>query len=190
MVEREAAVRIVEDELAREDRKWSALGVHTTRTVVTGVEEHELVWIVRWQSEAFARTGDPGDMLVGSGPYLVDRVDGSLHSIGVLSAKGGEWEDDYRARVRGLPVRTAVDDLHDEIRELGAARSRMHAVRALRRRLPVLSPAQAVAYTDALLGGAPPAHLVALAAGRLTEPICPVLAVRTLRPGRSRALPE
>ncbi|MER7918687.1 MULTISPECIES: hypothetical protein [unclassified Streptomyces] len=66
----------------------------------------------------------------------------------------------------------------------------MHAVRALRRRLPVLSPAQAVAYTDALLGGAPPAHLVALAAGRLTEPICPVLAVRTLRPGRSRALPE
>ena len=129
-------------------------------------------------------------MLVGVGPYLVDRVDGSLHSIGVLSAKGGEWETDYRARVRGLPGRTAVDDPHDEIREIGAARSRMHAARALRQRLPVLSPAQAVEYTDALLGGAPPAHFVAIAAGQLSEPICPALAVRTIRPRRSRALPE
>ncbi|CAL2069244.1 MULTISPECIES: YrhB domain-containing protein [Streptomyces] len=140
MIEREAAVRLVEEELAREDRKWSALGVDTKRTVVTDVEEHELVWIVRWQSEAFARTGNPGDMLVGVGPYLVDRVDGGLHSIGVLSARGGDWEDDYRARIRGLPVRTAVDDLHDEIREIGAAQSRMHAARALRQRLPVPLP--------------------------------------------------
>ncbi|MGW4886660.1 YrhB domain-containing protein [Streptomyces murinus] len=183
MIEREAAVRLVEEELAREDRKWSALGVDTKRTVVTDVEEHALVWIVRWQSEAFARTGNPGDMLVGVGPYLVDRVDGGLHSIGVLSARGGDWEDDYRARIRGLPVRTAVDDLHDEIREIGAAQSRMHAVRALRQRLPVLSPAQAVAYTDALLGGAPPAHLVSIAVGQLVEPIDPVLTVRTVRRG-------
>ncbi|WP_199571741.1 YrhB domain-containing protein [Streptomyces murinus] len=164
MIEREAAVRLVEEELAREDRKWSALGVDTKRTVVTDVEEHELVWIVRWQSEVFVRTGNPGD-------------------IGVLSARGGDWEDDYRARIRGLPVRTAVDDLHDEIREIGAAQSRMHAVRALRQRLPVLSPAQAVAYTDALLGGAPPAHLVSIAAGQLVEPIDPVLTVRTVRRG-------
>ncbi|MGM9442762.1 YrhB domain-containing protein [Streptomyces murinus] len=104
MIEREAAVRLVEEELAREDLKWSALGVDTKRTVVTDVEEHELVWIVRWQSEAFARTGNPGDMLVGVGPYLVDRVDGGLHSIGVLSARGGDWEDDYRARIRGRPT--------------------------------------------------------------------------------------
>lgn len=76
---------------------------------VVRVEEHELVWIVSWQSEEFVRTRNSRYMLVGNGPYLVDRVDGGLHQIGVVCAKTGEWETDYRARVRGLPVRTAVD---------------------------------------------------------------------------------
>ena len=184
MIGREAAVRLVEEELDRERQKWSALGVDPVRVVVAGVEEHELVWLVYCQSEEYVRTGDFSAMLIGSGPYLVDRVDGGLHVIGVLSAKGGEWEPDYRVRIRGLTVRTAVDDLHNEIRELAAARGRVHAVRALRRKLPVLSPARALTYVNGLLDDDLSADLEAVAVEQLVEPIDPVLAVRTIQPGR------
>lgn len=183
MIEREAAVRIVEEELDRESRKWSARGVDLARVTVVDVKEHELVWIVSWQSEEFARTRNPGAMLVGNGPYLVDRVDGGLHRIGVLSAKGGQWEADYRARIRGQAIRTPVHDLHDEIREVAAARGRVRAVRTLRQRLPPLSPAQAVEYVSALLDGDPPAHLVSVAVEHLVDPLDPVLAVHTVRQG-------
>ncbi|MEU6224762.1 YrhB domain-containing protein [Streptomyces sp. NPDC047042] len=183
---REDAVRIVEEELDREYRKSSGPGVDpVTRVVVARVEAHELVWLVFCQSEEFVRTGDHRLMLIGNGPYLVDRVDGGLHVIGAASMADGEWETDYRVRVRGLAVRTAVDDLHDEIRELAAAQGRIRAVRGLRQRLPVLSPAQALQYVHGLLDDDLPAHLVAVAVERLGVPVDPVLAVRTIRPGGS-----
>nr|WP_093643037.1 YrhB domain-containing protein [Streptomyces sp. 2224.1] len=183
MMEREAAVRLVEEELDREHRKWSALGVDPVRTTVLHVAEHELVWKVYWQSEEYARTRNPSAMLIGHGPYLVDRVDGGLHAIGVVSEKSGAWEADYRARIRGMRVRTAVDDLHDELCDLAAARGHLHAVRALRQKLAVLSPAQALDYVNALLDGEAPPRLVAIAVGQLVRPIDPVLAVQTLRQG-------
>lgn len=55
------------------------------------------MWIVSWPSEEFASTRNSKYQLVGNGPYLVDRVDGGLHQIGVVSAVTGEWEKDYRA---------------------------------------------------------------------------------------------
>ncbi len=183
MVGREFAVRAVEEQLERDYRRWRAVDEAALRMAVAEVEEHELVWIVHWTSEAFARTGDPRFMLAGNGPYLVDRVDGGLHTIGVVSSATGAWEDDYRGRVRGLPVRTAVDDLHDVLRDLASTRGRLHAVRALRRRLPVLSPADALAYVSALLEGEAPARLVAVATGELVEPLNPVYAVRTVLSG-------
>ncbi|MGI5397014.1 YrhB domain-containing protein [Streptomyces sp. CA-251251] len=110
MIEREAAVRAVEGQLERDYQRWRATGAEALRMAVADVEEHELVWIVSWTSEKFVRTRDPEFMLAGNGPYLVDRVDGGLHQVGVVSAVTGVWEDDYRARIRGLPVRTAVDE--------------------------------------------------------------------------------
>lgn len=123
-------------------------------------------------------------MLVGDGPYLVDRVDGGLHQIGVISATTGEWEADYRTRIRGLQVRTAVDDLHDALRGVAATRGRMHAVRTLRQRVPVLSPAEAIEYVSALVEGDAPVRLVAVATEELVEPLDPVLAVTTVRAER------
>ncbi|MFJ4849013.1 MULTISPECIES: YrhB domain-containing protein [unclassified Streptomyces] len=181
MIERDVAVRIVEDELEREDRKWAATDPHAVRTAVADVSEHELVWIVSWQSVEYLRTGNTRHLLVGNGPYLVDRVDGGLHQIGVVSSAGGHWEDDYRARIRGLPVRTAVDDLHDEIREVATRRGRIHAGRALRQRLPVLSPARALEYVTGLHRGDVPAGLLAIADRALVKPLNPVYAVRTVR---------
>ncbi|MGW7454371.1 YrhB domain-containing protein [Streptomyces sp. NPDC054787] len=148
------------------------------------IEEHELVWKVYWQSEEYARTRDPDTMVVGHGPYLVDRLDGGLHQIGVVSEIEGAWEADYRVRIRGQAVRTSVDDLHDEIREAGVIRGRMQAVRILRQRLPMLTPPQALEYVGALLHADAPAHLVAVAVEQLIEPMNPVLAVRTIREGR------
>lgn len=153
------------------------------RMAVVRVREHELVWIVSWQSEEFVRTRNAEYMLVGNGPYLVDRVDGGLHRIGVVSAVTGEWEADYRARIRGLPVRTAVDELHDALRGVAATRGRMHAVRTLRQRLPVLSPAEAIEYVSALLDGVAPARLVAVASKELVEPLHPAAAVETILSG-------
>ncbi|MEU5637114.1 YrhB domain-containing protein [Streptomyces rishiriensis] len=183
MIERDAAVRAAEEQLERDYQQWRAVGVDATRMAVVRVEEHELVWIVSWQSEEFVRTRNPGHMLIGNGPYLVDRVDGGLHKIGVVSAVTGQWEADYRTRIRGLPVRTAVDDLHDALRGVAVTRGRMHAVRTLRQRLPVLSPAEAMEYVSALLEGDAPARLVAVATKELVEPLNPVLAVKTILSG-------
>ncbi|WP_406445522.1 YrhB family protein [Streptomyces sp. NBC_00631] len=183
MIEREAAVRAVEDQLERDYQQWRAVSADAVRMAVVHIEEHELVWIVSWQSEDFVRTRNSKHALIGNGPYLVDRVDGGLHQIGVVSAVTGEWEADYRARIRGLPVRTAVDDLHDALRGVAATRGRMHAVRTLRQRLPVLSPAEAIEYVSALLEGDAPARLVAVATKELVEPLNPVLAVKTILSG-------
>ncbi|WP_457492870.1 YrhB domain-containing protein [Streptomyces sp. P5_D11] len=184
VIERETAVRIVEEELDRENQKWTALGVEPVRTTVLHVEEHELVWKVYWQSEEYARTRNPVAMLVGHGPYLVDRIDGGLYQIGAVSEIEGAWEADYRVRIRGLTIRTSVDDLHEEIREAAAVRGRMPAVRILRQRLPMLSPSQALEYVSALLHADAPAHLVAVAVEHLIEPMNPVLAVQTIRQGK------
>ncbi|MEV8320184.1 YrhB domain-containing protein [Streptomyces sp. NPDC059900] len=193
MIEREAALRTVEEQLERDYQQWRTVNPEALRVAVAEVEQHELVWIVYWQSVEFLRTGETKHMLIGNGPYLVDRLDGGLHAIGALSSVGGEWEADYRARIRGLPVRTAVDDLHDALGEVAAARGRMQAARTLRRRLPVLSPAQALEYVSGLLAGEPPAPLVLLATEELVEPLNPVLAVETIASGaelRARQRPD
>ncbi|MFD0078289.1 YrhB domain-containing protein [Streptomyces sp. NPDC127166] len=181
VIERDAAIRMVEDHLERGHQAGAAAGADQfPRHVIVGVVEHELVWKVHVQSEEFARTRSAAAMSVGHGPYLVDRVDGGLHSIGVLSEIEGAWEDDYRGRIRGLPVRTPVDDLHDELRTAAeAAGGRIAAVRALRLKVTGLSPAHALAYVSGLLTGEVPAQLLAVVHQELVRPIDRVLAVRT-----------
>lgn len=165
---------MVEEELERDHQRELSVGVDPIRMTVSHVEQHELVWIVSWTSEKYLRTRNPDFMLAGNGPYLVDRVDGSLHQIGVVSAVTGAWESDYRSRIRRQVARTAVDDLHDEVRAAADARGRVHAMYALRRRVPVLSHAQIIEYVTALQQGDPPAHLVEVATEELvplTDPV-------------------
>ena len=181
VIERDDAVRIVEDELARGHQALLGVGAAPApRSVVVRVVEHELVWKIHVQSEEYARTRDAATMLVGHGPYLVDRVDGGLHSIGVLSEVEGAWEDDYRGRIRGIPVRTPVDDLHDELRTVASGTGgRTAAARALRRKVTGLSPTHALAYVTGLLAGDVPTWLLTMAHQELVDPVDPVLAVRT-----------
>lgn len=76
MIEQEAAGRAVEELLERDYQQWRAVSADAVRMAVVRVEEHELVWIVSWQSEKFVRTRNSKYALIGNGPYLVDRVDG------------------------------------------------------------------------------------------------------------------
>ncbi|WP_097970340.1 YrhB domain-containing protein [Streptomyces sp. gb14] len=181
MIERDTAVRIVEEELERDYRRELSAGLDPIRMAVSHTEQHELVWIVSWTSEEYLRTRNPDLMLAGNGPYLVDRVDGSLHRIGVVSAVTDAWETDYRSRIRGQATRTAVDELHDEVRAVANRRGRVHAMHILRRRVPVLSHAQTIEYVTALQLGDAPAHLVEVSTGELVPPTDPVLSVQTIR---------
>ncbi|WP_367997394.1 YrhB domain-containing protein [Streptomyces sp. GMY02] len=76
MIERGAAVQAVEELLERDYQQWRAVSADAVRMAVVRVEEHELVWIISWQSEDFVRTQNSKHALIGNGPYLVDRVDG------------------------------------------------------------------------------------------------------------------
>ena len=187
VIEREAAIRSVEAELEREYQETLEFGADPIRVAVIHVEEHELVWIVSCQSEEYLRTRDPGHMLVGHGPYLVDRIDGGLHQIGPVSSATRAWETDYRVRIRGLVVRTPVDALHEEIRDTAAAHGRLVAMRELRSRLPTLHLGQVNEYVTALQVGDAPPHLVAVASEALLEPVHPVHSVRTIHTADSRS---
>ncbi|MGW1887314.1 YrhB domain-containing protein [Streptomyces sp. NPDC001970] len=191
VIEQDAAVRIVEEELERDYQRELSAGLDPMRMAVAHVEQHELVWIVSWTSEEYLRTRNPDFMLAGNGPYLVDRLDGSLHQIGVISAVTDAWEADYRVRIRGQVIRTVVNDLHDEVRAVAADRGRIHAMHTLRQRVPVLSHAQVIEYVTALKAVNAPAHLVEVATAELVPPVDPVLSVRTIRrAGHRRAHPD
>ncbi|MFF8650407.1 YrhB domain-containing protein [Streptomyces griseoluteus] len=142
---------------------------------------HELVWIVQVATAQYARTHDTDFLLVGAGPYLVDRVDGGLHTVGAVSWASGAWETDYRVRIRGETPRTAVDDVDDEVRAAAAEQGRIAAARLLRRRVPVLALGQALAYVSGLSGPGAPAELVEVVTRELVAPADPVTAVRTIR---------
>lgn len=181
VIELDAAVRIVEEELGRAFRREAALGVRPHDVVVVSAVRHELVWIVQVATAQYARTHDTDFLLVGAGPYLVDRVDGGLHTVGAVSWASGAWETDYRVRIRGETPRTAVDDVDDEVRAAAAEQGRIAAARLLRRRVPVLALGQALAYVSGLSGPGAPAELVEVVTRELVAPADPVTAVRTIR---------
>ncbi|MFE7909753.1 YrhB domain-containing protein [Streptomyces albogriseolus] len=178
MIERDAAVQMVEEELERDYQRDLAAGLEPMRMAVAHVEQHEQAWVISWTSEEYLRTGNPDFVIAGNGPYLVDRRNGSLHQIGVVSAVTEAWVVDYRVRIRG---QAAVDDLHDEVRAVAATRGRIHAMHVLRRSLSALTHAQVIEYVTALKDGDPPEHLVEVAHRELVPPVDPVLSVKTIR---------
>jgi hypothetical protein len=171
MIDRDFAIRVAQEDL---DRKYSG------RLVVAEAEKHELVWIVYYQTAEYLRTGDPGQLLGGNGPYLVDRLDGSLHQIGPVTAITGEWELDYRTRIRKMTIRTAVDELYEEIRRTAAADGRITAMHLLRQRVRTLTYAQVIEYVTVLQAGTVPPHLGDIATRALVPTLDPVLRVRTI----------
>lgn len=68
VIERDDAVRIVEEELERDHQRELSVGVDPMRMAVSHGEWHDLVWIVSWTSEEYLRPRNPDFMLTGNGP--------------------------------------------------------------------------------------------------------------------------
>ncbi|MFD4656287.1 YrhB domain-containing protein [Kitasatospora sp. NPDC058444] len=170
-VTREQAAGIVESLLA--EMPW-----RKEELAILGVSEHAPGWIVAWNTAEYARTGDSRHLLVGGGPFLVDRHDGSVHHIPTMTFMAHDWVALYFRQVKGI---RPPDALAAEVRALARAEGAVAAMAHLRRRAPRLSLPQAKAYLLAVRDGAEPPEALA----DLTEKKdrCPPLPIATVRPG-------
>ena len=168
MVSREWAREVVEQHLAAQRREHDEQVL-----VVTGTEEHRLGWLVFIQGERYARTRAFSDMLIGTGYFLVDNLDGSLHHMHASAdLVGGGWIDDYLEEVRGIE---RPDLLRIQIGEFLRSGDRLAAIRAVRAVSAEMDPAAAKRYVDAVGAGAPIPDDVE---GRLPKSPPPMFAVR------------
>jgi hypothetical protein len=49
---------------------------------ILAVDEYDVGWVYFWNTRRYQRSLDRWDGLVGNAPFLIDRVDGSMHHIG------------------------------------------------------------------------------------------------------------
>ncbi|GAA1393650.1 hypothetical protein GCM10009639_26950 [Kitasatospora putterlickiae] len=67
--------------MATERLTWAGEAPDLAVYYVYYVEKHSVGWAVFWNSAEYALTRDWRHCLIGSGPYLVDLQDGSIHHI-------------------------------------------------------------------------------------------------------------
>jgi hypothetical protein len=169
VITRARAVELVEARLAVEQQDCPP---DYPEVAVSGVEEHALGWLVFSQSAEYLRTGDWRKMLIGGGPYLVDRHDGSIHHIPFLTYVDEGWGELYLEQVKGV---RPPDPLPAAIRDLVSSDGFMAALRELRTRAPQLTIREAKAYVDALRNGDdPPEELTERTRPRLREFVFPI----------------
>jgi hypothetical protein len=93
------------------------------------------------------------DMVVGHGPFLVDGVDGSLHTMhAIADLEDGEWIEDYLEQVRRLEH---GDPLRSRVAELIDSGHRLDALRLVRASAPDLGVQGAKYYVEAAAAGVP-----------------------------------
>ncbi|GAA1240596.1 hypothetical protein GCM10009665_34330 [Kitasatospora nipponensis] len=161
----------------RQESLWMA---QLPELAVLLVEEHVLGWLVFWQSVEYIRSRDIHQMLLGHGPYLVDRQDGSIHHVpfGTYGREG--WEELYLQQVRGVRPPEPPEPLITTVRTLVRSDGMMAAMRHLRKRAPLMRLQQAKAYVMAVReGNEPPEELVDLTLRQEQEMHLP-LSIETL----------
>ncbi|MFE2764603.1 YrhB domain-containing protein [Streptomyces halstedii] len=154
MITRERAVELVEALLLRE-RQESPSWALWPDVAVCRVVEHDLGWAVSWQSVEYIR-GDTDKMLIGHGPYLVDRYDGSIHHIPATTYRDPQWPEAYRRQVKGIsPTERPEppDPLIAALRALVHSDGVLAAVRYLRRQILQLGIQDAKAHVIAIRNG-------------------------------------
>lgn len=155
VITRERAVGLVAALLLRE-RQESPPWASRPEVAICRVLEHDLGWVISWQSVEYIR-GDAHKMLVGHGPYLVDRYDGSIHHIPATTYLDPHWPEAYGRQVKGIspPEGTESPDLLiDALRTLVHSDGVVAAVRYLRRQIPQLGIQDAKAHVIAIRDGA------------------------------------
>ncbi|MGW2373007.1 hypothetical protein [Kitasatospora sp. NPDC001683] len=113
--------------------------------------------------------------LVGSGPYLVDGHDGSIHPVPATTWIAEDWEELYLRQIKG--ARTP-DPLVSTVRALVGSAGAVAAMSHLLKQVPRLSLQEARAYVRAIQDGAEPSDELA----NLTREAqsCPPLPITTL----------
>lgn len=158
MISREWAVELVERRLLAE---WESAGPARSDEpfVVGGIEQHELGWLIGYNTRRFVETREFRYMLVGNAPFLVDAVDGSLHQVVPWMCEDFlEWPDQYREKVRGEVPPRALDV---EVERLVGLGRRFDAFKAVRE-AGDFGPVDARRYIDAVSAGIePPSDLLA-----------------------------
>jgi hypothetical protein len=176
VITRQRAVELAEALLIEKRRRQPSL----PELAIFQVKEHAFGWLVYWQSVDYLRSKDFGKMLIGHGPYLVDREDGSIHHLPVTMHVDDNWHESYVEHVRGVRPR---DSLLTTIQELLSRSGVVDALRHLRREAPQLNLLDAKAYIDAVRNGEEPAESLLNHTRRRT-----VLAFETLA-GPAKAAP-
>lgn len=176
VITRQRAVELAEALLAEEQRQQPSL----PELAIFLVEDHAFGWLVYWQSVDYLRSRDFGKMLIGHGPYLVDREDGSIHHIPVTTHVDDNWEESYLEHIRGVKP---PDALLTAVRDLLSRDGAMAALRHLRKQAPQLGLQDAKAYIDAVRNGDEPAENMLNHTRRRT-----VLSIETLT-GPAKAVP-
>ncbi len=79
MIDKDRAFSIASDSL---QKQTEAFGQQRVVLLKDRFEESEFAWVFFYDSEKHLETGDYKDALVGGGPILIDKFDGSVHSFG------------------------------------------------------------------------------------------------------------
>ncbi|MEW1909351.1 YrhB domain-containing protein [Kitasatospora sp. NPDC085895] len=148
MITGQRAVEPVEALLAKERRGG-------TEVAVDEVREHAPGRLVHCDTVECIRTRDPRKMLAGSGPYLVDKDDGSVHLLALQAVADG-WEKHFLRRYKGVRPPDLPDPLAPAVRAVLRTDGPAAAVRHLRKQAPVLGIGRATAYVRAVADGGDP----------------------------------
>lgn len=101
MITREQAERLVYERINAPCTSWR----DKPELIVTRVEEHELGWIVCYDSRPHHETGDFRFTIAGNAPFLVSSEDGSLFETGTAPPFADRLraaEQNLRAHLAGL----------------------------------------------------------------------------------------
>jgi Immunity protein 35 len=107
MIDFDTARQLVSEYLAKAEELMNAFGSELPdhkdnsrpHLVVTEVAEHDFGWLFAYNTKEYLETGEIGFALAGSGPIIVDRIDGQLYQTG--SAHPVQYYlDQYRRGLR------------------------------------------------------------------------------------------
>ena len=149
VVTKELAVQMVQAQLAEIRRVIP----NYPELAIVRVTEYAVGWLITYQSAEYVRTGVFTTALVGNGPYLVDRYDGSMHRVPVTTL-GVNWQEMYLEQVKGI---TPPDPLLLAVRDIARRDGAVAAMRHLRRKAPRFTAQEAKEYVDAVRNGQEPA---------------------------------
>jgi len=95
VIDRETAYQLVQAVLKTRG-KYLEDG-DTLQIINTSIIETDYGWVFFWNSKKYLETKKSRYFLVGNGPFVVEKADGSVHQLG--TAGGGKYQiEQYEAR--------------------------------------------------------------------------------------------